>query len=207
MDRKTTHRINISILCLMVFVLIVLAALHPIYSLVWLLLCGIVIMVLAQRRNPLLLVEQELWQERIGRLREARQARKAKKVKEDPFSNEFKIDHILKGLDAPFDKEYIINKEDYLIGSEHGCDLVLSTGGISSVSRKHCRITYRRHSHAYFIEDLNSTNGTYVGTKRLELNSPEHLLEDQNIVISRYRFHFTLKEKKEGEEGEIGGRE
>ena len=61
----------------------------------------------------------------------------------------------------------------------------------STISGEHCRITYRKHSRTYYIEDLHSLNGTYLGAKRLEPNTPEKLLDNAEISIGRIRFCFV----------------
>ncbi len=52
----------------------------------------------------------------------------------------------------------------YIIGSEENCDGYIPS---STVSRRHARIT--RVEEIYFIEDLNSSNGTCVGGELLKM--------------------------------------
>ena len=47
------------------------------------------------------------------------------------------------------------------IGRHPDCDLVVDSG---PVSRFHCKIT--KHENTYFLTDLGSRNGTYLGTVR-----------------------------------------
>lgn len=54
-------------------------------------------------------------------------------------------------------QEFIINKEEFSIGSGKQNDLVLSD---SAVSRRHCEISVTENG--YQIRDLDSTNGTFV---------------------------------------------
>lgn len=80
-----------------------------------------------------------------------------------------------------------INKETLTIGRKKTCDLVIPD---SSVSKEHCRIVYRKYSHTYFIEDLSSGNGTYLGVRRLEPFTQEKLLENAEITISDRPYRF-----------------
>jgi two-component system cell cycle response regulator len=50
-----------------------------------------------------------------------------------------------------------IESEETVLGRGHGCRVRIDD---SALSRKHCRIVRRDHEH--FIEDLESTNGTFV---------------------------------------------
>ena len=53
--------------------------------------------------------------------------------------------------------------DSFLIGGAHGqADGIIDGSGIS---RSHARIT--REDHTYFIEDLNSKNGTYLNEEML----------------------------------------
>lgn len=82
----------------------------------------------------------------------------------------------------------LVDKESFVVGRDAGCDLRIPD---SSISGQHCRITYGAHSRQYYVEDLRSSMGTFVGTKRLEANSPEKLFDEAEIFISNVRFTFT----------------
>ena len=74
--------------------------------------------------------------------------------------------------DSPSGQEIFI----LTIGRRDGCDIQL--GYDSQVSRVHARIVYDGNGHSYFLEDVGSRNGTFVGTNRLstrvELKPGEH---------------------------------
>jgi pSer/pThr/pTyr-binding forkhead associated (FHA) protein len=55
------------------------------------------------------------------------------------------------------DKVIELEEEDIIIGRIPECEICIS---IENVSRRHARVIFRNEE--YFIEDLGSTNGTYV---------------------------------------------
>lgn len=71
---------------------------------------------------------------------------------------------ILMALDGPQANEHWTMTEDQIIlGRDETCDVVLAE---RQVSRQHIRIF--RDGNRYFIEDLQSKNGTWVNGQRLE---------------------------------------
>lgn len=105
-------------------------------------------------------------------------------------------------LDTAFHPEYqlvftrhgrtsttVIDKETFVIGRQRKtCDLVIPE---DRVTKEHCCIVYRKYSHTYFIEDLNSTNGTYLGVRRLEPFTQQKLLDNAEITIADRTYRFT----------------
>lgn len=73
----------------------------------------------------------------------------------------------------------------YVIGSDPSCD-----GHIcgSAVSRRHARITKKEN--LYFIEDLNSANGTYVGGQLLDYRTKRNLEKNEVILFADKKFRF-----------------
>ncbi len=55
-----------------------------------------------------------------------------------------------------------LHREQTVIGRYEFCDIVLET---TSVSRQHARIV--RRAHEFFLEDLNSVNGTFVNRHKV----------------------------------------
>lgn len=62
----------------------------------------------------------------------------------------------------------------------------------AKVSRRHARITYRNN--VYMVEDLGSTNGTFINRgRRLLPGSPQVLTEGDEIIVGKtfLRFHIN----------------
>lgn len=78
-----------------------------------------------------------------------------------------------------------ITGEEYLIGSDRTC-----TGYIPSetVSRRHAKIT--RVDDIYFVEDLNSSNGTYVGGELLNYRTKVSLHKNEVVIFADEKFRF-----------------
>lgn len=101
---------------------------------------------------------------------------------------EAKREHpVLTVLEGPLaNHHWTLNKEEIIIGRDEDCDVVLNE---RQVSRKHVRIT-RRDEH-YFIEDLDSRNGTWVNGHRLEKETRELLDNDEIHVALAVRLQFS----------------
>jgi hypothetical protein len=84
------------------------------------------------------------------------------------------------------DKRVLIDKDRFVIGrSSKGTDFVIRD---ENVSRKHCAILY--HSGHFYIQDLQSTNGTEFNGKQIELRR----IESGDIYqICDYELSFELK--------------
>ena len=108
-----------------------------------------------------------------------------------PLDTEFHPEYELVLKQYGSKEKYLISKEEFLIGRGNECDLRIN--GNRAVSHKHCRIVYRRFSHEYYIEDLHSAGGTYVGARRLEPYKQEKLLPNTDITISGWVYAFTKR--------------
>lgn len=78
-----------------------------------------------------------------------------------------------------------IENESYVIGSDISCEGYIPS---STVSRKHARIT--REEDIYFIEDLNSSNGTYVGGELLNYRTKMSLQKNEIVMFADEKFRF-----------------
>lgn len=191
MSDKTRHQINVVLMCFMIFVFLLLCVLQFVFALLWALLCALVIAMLARRNHPMYRVEREIWDARVKKFKDARARKKREADQENRYQNEFVPDRMLVGIGDHAGKKYFIDKEIFVIGTKKSCQCVLGDRQASTISGEHCRITYRKHSRTYYIEDLHSLNGTYLGAKRLEPNTPEKLLDNAEISIGHIRFCFV----------------
>lgn len=73
----------------------------------------------------------------------------------------------------------------YIIGSDGNCDGVIKSG---IVSRRHAKIT--KTEDVYFIEDLNSSNGTYVGGELLNCRVKMSLQRNETVLFGNEKFRF-----------------
>jgi sigma-B regulation protein RsbU (phosphoserine phosphatase) len=73
-----------------------------------------------------------------------------------------------------------------VIGRHPSCDIALSDVG--AVSRQHAQIL--REGDEYFVEDLDSRNGTYVNGTRIEVRQRHKLLENDELKICDVVFRF-----------------
>lgn len=75
--------------------------------------------------------------------------------------------------DADIGRRYELDRTEMVLGRGTDTDIVID---LDSVSRRHARIF--RHQNAYFVEDLKSTNGTYVN----DVPVAESRLADGDLV-------------------------
>lgn len=73
-------------------------------------------------------------------------------------------------IDNRTGEEFFLTKDNNLIGRHRSCDLIIP---VVEVSRRHCRIFLDEG--LYYVEDLQTVNGTYVNEKKLR---QAHLLQE-----------------------------
>ncbi len=78
-----------------------------------------------------------------------------------------------------------VRKDVFLIGRGSKCDHVIQH---RSVSREHAVITRERAG--WFIEDLNSANGTWLDGEQI---TKHKLRQGDEILISNHRMRFTVR--------------
>ena len=78
-----------------------------------------------------------------------------------------------------------ITGASYVIGSDRSCDGCIPS---TTVSRRHARITVKED--IYFIEDLNSSNGTYVGGEVLDYKNKVSLQKNEIVIFADEKFRF-----------------
>jgi sigma-B regulation protein RsbU (phosphoserine phosphatase) len=86
---------------------------------------------------------------------------------------------------------YELAREQTQLGREQFCDLVIP---IRSISRQHARIV--RDSDSFFIEDLNSLNGTYVNGQRV--NGRLRLRDEDRIRLFDVVLQFHERAPRTG---------
>lgn len=79
----------------------------------------------------------------------------------------------------------VLDSFPYVIGSDKSCNGYLPG---AAVSRRHARVT--KQEDIYFIEDLNSSNGTYVGGELLNYRVRMSLQKNEIVVIADKKFRF-----------------
>ncbi|MEW4411499.1 DUF6382 domain-containing protein [Clostridium sp. AN503] len=93
--------------------------------------------------------------------------------------------HCLHALDQD-GADIVISYYPFIIGKQENLvDFLLP---YDTVSRLHLRID--RNENKYFVQDLNSTNGTTVEGRLLENNESVEIQEGDEIHIARYRYRF-----------------
>ena len=89
---------------------------------------------------------------------------------------------------ATLGKTYIINQDNITVGRDTSCDICLDDPLVSKV---HSRITVE-DGNIFRIEDLESTNGTYLNKKKL--SKPTQMYYSDRIVIGGSIFRFFIEE-------------
>ena len=96
-----------------------------------------------------------------------------------------KADGILRYEGVGKCENLVITGEEYIIGSDEGCAGYIPS---KTVSRRHARIT--RVDDIYFVEDLNSLNGTCVGGELLNYKTRVSLQKNEMIAFADQKFRF-----------------
>lgn len=100
------------------------------------------------------------------------------------WSNEAEVQPLQYSLQTTDGEKIPINKEGgFTIGRADGQDLQLPAG---NVSRRHGRI--QATDKGLLLEDLGSTNGTFVDGKKLQANEPQLIKPGQKISIAGVEF-------------------
>lgn len=96
-----------------------------------------------------------------------------------------KLINLRRDLDFPVDESYEV-EDNEIIGRGKKCSIVIPDKFLSS---KNTRIF--KNSGKFYLEDLESTNGTYLNGKALG-NSAVELLDGDKIRLGRITFLFVL---------------
>jgi pSer/pThr/pTyr-binding forkhead associated (FHA) protein len=92
-----------------------------------------------------------------------------------------------------FGEAFVISSCATIVGRSERCDIRIND---PHASAQHCTISCGEDGH-YYIEDMDSTNSTYINRK--ELKKKVELLYGDRIVIGKTIFRFFVEEKIEQE--------
>jgi pSer/pThr/pTyr-binding forkhead associated (FHA) protein len=86
-------------------------------------------------------------------------------------------------IPLPVGDEILVGREDPVSGVYPDIDLTPHGGEEAGVSRRHARLIVE--SGSYFVEDLDSTNFTFVNKKKLAAKSREPVGDGDEIRFGR----------------------
>ena len=101
-----------------------------------------------------------------------------------------KLINLRQDLDFPVDESYEISNEE-LIGRGKKCDISLNDKYLSSKNTRIFKVQKK-----FYIEDLDSTNGTYLNGKLLGDKAVE-LLDGDKIAVGKLQFLFVMPQRGE----------
>lgn len=101
-------------------------------------------------------------------------------------SNPDRIEGILRYEGTNSLQDIPIISEPFIVGSAANCDGVIHH---PNISRNHAKITYQDET--YFIEDLNSTNGTRVNGELLSYKTKVILKKNVSVYFANEPFRFV----------------
>lgn len=102
----------------------------------------------------------------------------------DPLNEAYIIEEGKAGL---MDRIFI-DCDNFIIGRESGVNYKIEEG---SVSKRHAEI--KRIGGEYFIKDLNSSNGTFVGNKKIKENTDTQLSDGIQLKFGSKKYTFYRK--------------
>jgi len=76
-----------------------------------------------------------------------------------------------------------LGKDRTVVGRASACDLAVPT---TNISREHCLVV--KHEDGWYVEDLNSSNGTYVNKQKIA--APRKLVEKDIVKAGKARLTF-----------------
>ncbi len=102
--------------------------------------------------------------------------------------------HILLGngqsIELAGKPSYLIGREDQVSGIYPDVDTTHSDGDAAGVSRRHAEIV--QQSDLWFLQDLNSTNGTYINNQRVAPQSRQPLRSGDQIRLGKWAATFQV---------------
>ncbi|MBM4378444.1 MAG: GGDEF domain-containing protein [Deltaproteobacteria bacterium] len=82
-------------------------------------------------------------------------------------------------------KRFVLSQREYTVGRDPECDIVVD---LDNVSRRHARFTLRNNR--VYVEDLGSTNGTFVEPKPGEIKEETELRPGDFVKVGGGLFKF-----------------
>lgn len=175
MDENRSRRIALYVLLMLdLIVFVVLTLVEVLIGLLWLVF-SVLLLVLLFRFKP------DLFEGLFARFR-----KKDSSLEAQP---DFVPDHTLTDLETG--KSVVIDHADFLIGRSPECALCLNRD--KTVSRQHARIVFRPYSKEYYLQDMRSLAGTFLGTSKLTPDVQEKLPDRSVITIGSYRLRFDKR--------------
>lgn len=92
-------------------------------------------------------------------------------------------------------KTYELKGASCTVGREASCDIHIDN---VAVSKKHCEISNREGK--FFVKDLGSSNGTYVGTEKV---TEKQLKDGDEIILGSYSLKYENKAEREAGGGDM----
>ena len=111
-------------------------------------------------------------------------ARRMSKADEDGYGY-LKLINLRRDLNFKIYESYSI-RENAVIGRSKKCDIYIND---KYLSKEHARIFFDRDK--FFIEDLNSTNGTFINGKEISSAHPVKLKDNDKISFGDVSFIFV----------------
>ncbi len=104
-------------------------------------------------------------------------------------SNDKKAGSLLVTLNGKIVSIEHLNKKEIIVGRSPICDIIINQ---RTISTKHFHIVESDGN--YYIEDLGSTNGSYLNSKKIRKSVK--MVEGDIIAIGKYKLAFSLGEKQ-----------
>lgn len=98
---------------------------------------------------------------------------------------------------CPIDEVLLIGRGDPAGGVFPGVDLTQDNGYMAGVSRRHARII--RRGEEFFLEDLESMNGTFLNRKRLPPHTPTPFQGGDEIRLGNLVMRVILEDIADSE--------
>jgi len=100
------------------------------------------------------------------------------------------VNHTGEEILLPEKDEVIIGREDPVSAIFPDVDTTAYGGDEDGVSRKHARIF--RENDSYFVEDLNTTNASFLNKTKLAPETPSILNDGDELMLGRLKFKVVL---------------